>query len=168
MKKYAKALCLWEIASHWSLSCSKIRIKNSLNMFRHTTQATANSTKTKGRTLFVWIQQQKKASHLGLFFVGTLSHWRRFFGSRNSNVNSVNMPKQMEDSCVTEYNFACEILLSFLDVLKEYHSKLFQEFHWFGLLRVTTIGGCASLSQHMAHYRLRNAYLSGSLSCWFS
>jgi hypothetical protein len=67
------------------------------------------------------------------------------------------MPKQMENGFVTEYNFACVVLLSCLEVLEEYHSKLFNEFRWFGLLHVTTIGGCTPLSQNFAHHRLRSA-----------
>jgi len=63
----------------------------------------------------------------------------------------------MENSFVNEYDFACEVLFSFLEVLEEYHSKLFTEFRWFGLLHVTTIGGCTPLSQNFAHYRLRYA-----------
>jgi hypothetical protein len=67
------------------------------------------------------------------------------------------MPKQTENSYVTEYNFACEVLLSCLEVLEEYHSKLFNEFRRFGLLHVTTIGGFTPLSQNFANYLLRNA-----------
>ena len=39
-----------------------MRIKNSLNMFRYTTQATANSTKTKVRT-FLFRYSKKKKRH---------------------------------------------------------------------------------------------------------
>lgn len=133
------------------------RIRNSLNMFRYTTQARANSTKTKVRNLLFGYSNKKKRASLSVFLVGTFGHWRWAFGSRNSNVNSVNMPKQMENSFVTDYDFACEMLFSFLEVLEEYHSKCFNEFRWFGLLHVTTIGGCTPLSQNFAHYRLRNA-----------
>lgn len=63
----------------------------------------------------------------------------------------------MEKSFVIENDFTCEVLFSFLEVLEEYHSNFLNEFRWFGLLHVTTIGGCTPLSQNFAHYRLRNA-----------
>jgi hypothetical protein len=63
----------------------------------------------------------------------------------------------VENGFVTEYKFASEVLLSCLEVLEEYHSKLFNGFRPFGLLHVTTVGGCTPLSQNFAHHRLRNA-----------
>jgi hypothetical protein len=66
------------------------------------------------------------------------------------------MPTQMENSFVTKYNFECEVLLSCLEFLEEYHSKLLYEFRWFEFLHVTTIGGCTPFSRNFAHYRLRN------------
>jgi hypothetical protein len=128
-------------------------------MFRYTTQAAANSTKTKGRTVFVCIQQQKKDITPGPVLHGYPQSLKTVFVSRNPNFNSVNMPKQMENRFVTAYNFACEMLLSFLEVLKEYQSKLFQEFHWFG---------CYALQQLAAVPRSHNIWRTidcGMLIC---
>lgn len=43
----------------------------------------------------------------------------------------------MENGFVTEYKVASEVLLSCLEVLEQYYSKLFNECRLFGLLHVT-------------------------------